>query len=130
MKLTITDNSTLKEVRTRTHRSKTQHSAPIKHFKGKIDGLRVIVTETITGKKFYFVIPHAAYQHMRSTTSIEILFELDGSPSKQRPSNSYNAIPNWWIYQVPSECHMYAYRIDNRSKIPVNSTFNNQYKED
>jgi hypothetical protein len=128
MKLTITDNSTLKKVRTRTHRNGTQHSAPIKSFKGKIHGLRVIVTETLTQKKYYFVIPFAAYEQMRSHTSLEILFELDGTPSKQRASNSYNAIPNWWNYQVPSEIHMYIYNIDNKSQTPVTSQANKLFE--
>lgn len=65
------------------------YSAPISNIKNKRGLIRCQVYERKTEKFYYFTIPHSAYKNLKSKTSIEIPFELDGSPKKTN---------KWWKY--------------------------------
>ena len=115
------DTSTDKKVTARTHWSRTVHSAPIGSFTNKTDGMRVEVTEPVTGKKYYFVFPYASYKHLPDTTTIEIPFNSDGTPYRRH---------KWWQYEVSSWAKMCTTVIYNNSAASNNSTYNTHYEED
>ena len=121
------DKSTHKKITVRTHSSGTCYAAAIGSFDNKEHGLRIEITEPKTNKKFYFVVPYAAYQHMSDTTTLEIPFNLDGLPFKQRTNLGKTGVPNWWIYEVKTWTDMCLATIDNTSKSPVTSQVNNLF---
>lgn len=123
------DNSIDKSVTVRIHSSGTSYSAPVSSFIDKTDGMRVQVFEPITGKTYYFVFPYASYKNLSDTTTMEIPFNKDGTPAKQRASISKNGIPNWWEYQVLTAVTMVTTVICNDSLVPTKSNFHKLFEE-
>lgn len=58
-------------------RKTPRRRATIQNLKTKVGTLRILVTETMTGLNYYFVIPHEAYSHLKK---INIYFGEHGQP--------------------------------------------------
>jgi hypothetical protein len=87
-------NSDAKLSSVRTSDKQTRYTACIGNVHGKIGSLRVCVYERKLNKFYYFHIPRAAYQHITSTSNIEIPFDQSGSPKRVNKSTV-----NWWDYE-------------------------------
>ena len=81
--------------------SGTQRKAYIAGMENKFCTLRVVITELLTGKLYFFKIPYEAYSDY-STSSLSWAFNLDGSPQREflRPGKSSR--PNFWKFEVTS----------------------------
>lgn len=115
------DPSVDKKVTARIHWDGTSCSAAIGSFSDKTDGMRVEVYEPNTDKTYYFVFPYASYKHLPDTTTIEIPFNIDGTPRRQH---------RWWEFEVGSWANMCTTVIYNNSAASHKSTFNTHYEED
>lgn len=83
----------------RTCNKGRSYRAPISNVKGKTGFLRSQVFERKQKKFYYFVIPYSAYKNIPKTSNIEIPFELDGTPRRQRRGPM--KYDNMWDYEVP-----------------------------
>lgn len=68
-------------------------------LKNKHGLLRVVITELLTGRLYFFKIPYSAYQYCVGST-IKFNFDLDGTPRRQQHHTSFR--PNFWDYEVES----------------------------
>jgi hypothetical protein len=95
----ISDGSDAKLSSVRTSGYGRSYTAPVTNLYNKTGALRVQVYERKQDKFYYFVIPHAAYQHIPRKSNIEIPFEMNGTPRKRSSRPVYR---NWWNYEVES----------------------------
>jgi len=51
-----------------------------------------VVTETVTGKQYFFRFPHSSYRHVNGNT-FAVPFDIDGNPRRKS---------DWWYYEVDS----------------------------
>jgi len=65
--------------------------------RNKTAHILAIVTESVTGKQYYFSIPYKAYSTVNAN-AFDITFTLSGKPIKNRPRSRHN----WWAYEVES----------------------------
>lgn len=77
------------------------YSAGVRGFANKTGDLRVQVYERLQDRFYYFVIPHWAYRPIPRSSNIEIPFDLEGNPPRQRDSR-IRRYANWWRFQVGS----------------------------
>ena len=70
--------------------------AYISGFKNKTTDLRTIITETLTGKLYFFKIPYSYYKRVRGMT-IAFPFNYRGRPYISGRSRVYDSI---WKYEV------------------------------
>ena len=91
----------------------TVYSAPVNSFHGKIGLLRVQVYERKKDQFYYFVIPNAAYSQISPKSTIELRFELDGTPMRQ-PRRRRRI--NFWDYEVQSFEEMACSRRSNYTR--------------
>jgi hypothetical protein len=82
----------------RTSSKGTKYSAPIFGHATKRGSLRVQVYERKLNNFYYFVIPEPAYKQVSKDSSLEIPFELDGTPRKI-PLRA-KSLPNWWDFET------------------------------
>jgi hypothetical protein len=77
----------------------TQRLAFVAGMKNKTSTLRVIITERLTGKLYYFKVPYEAYMKY-TNSSLQWAFDTDGTPQRwfKRP----NSRPCFWDYEVAS----------------------------
>ena len=87
----------LSTVRTCSH-GKT-YSAPISGWQNKIGALRVQVFERKQNNFYYFVIPRSVRYTYSERSTLEIPFNLDGTPARE--SNRRRMV-NLWDYEVGS----------------------------
>ena len=73
-----------------------RYSAPVK-MKNKTGWLRIQVYERNYDNFYYFKIPFESYKEVKPTSNIEIPFEIDGTPKRQKHPQ---AIYHWWRYEV------------------------------
>lgn len=88
----LSDGSDVKICTARTHNHGRSYGAPVTNISGKTGTLRAQVYERLQDRFYLFLIPRRDYEHVKSTSNIDIPFELDGTP---RRSN------HWWRYEVP-----------------------------
>lgn len=96
----LSDGSDAKLVTVRTSSGGKTYSAPVHGFKNKTGPLRVQCYERLTNKFYYFVIPYWSYCDMSGKSTIEIPFELDGTP--RRVCKGKKKWANWWDFEVKS----------------------------
>lgn len=89
------DDAKLAVVRTSNYG--TAYSAPVTKIHAKTGNLLVAVYERKQQKWYHFKIPHRAYKHIPSTSNIDIVFEMDGTPKRHNRQST-----NWWNYEVPT----------------------------
>jgi hypothetical protein len=88
----------IKHGQSNPQKDSNQRVAYIAGFKNKTTDLRTIITETLTGKLYFFKIPYSYYSKVRAQ-SIAVQFFSDGRPSRvRRHSSCYNI----WNYEVES----------------------------
>ena len=88
----------IKHGQTNPKYNSNQRVAYIAGFKNKTTDLRTIITETLTGKLYFFKIPYSYYSIVRGQ-SIAFQFFSDGRPSRiRRDPSCYNA----WDYEIES----------------------------
>lgn len=88
----------IKHGQSNPQKDSNQRVAYIAGFKNKTTDLRTIITETLTGKLYFFKIPYSYYSTV-SAQSIAFQFFSNGTPSRiRRHSSCYNA----WDYEVES----------------------------
>jgi hypothetical protein len=87
------------------HGQTTQHSqtrsAWVAGLKNKTGTLRIIITEQITMKQYYFKVPYCAYKDFSNST-LRWSFDLDGTPRKIPKRPKLCTRPNYWDYEVES----------------------------
>lgn len=91
------DGSDAKSSSVRWSSNHKSYSANISDVSNKKGLLRCMVYERITDRFYYFLIPHAAYKHISSTSNIEIPFNHDGLPKRDAKFRNVN----WWDFEVP-----------------------------
>lgn len=96
----FSDKSDAKKTCVRTSNYGKSYSAQIARVHTKVGNLRVMCYERKQDKFYYFVIPRAAYKHIKATSNIEIPFKMNGDP-KRIPANNL-IYTNWWTYEVNS----------------------------
>jgi hypothetical protein len=80
--------------------NKRSYTAPISNVHNKTGTLCVQVYERINNSYYFFMIPKEAHEKIGLKSTIEIPFELDGTPRFM--PKGVSKLPNWWQYQVPS----------------------------
>jgi hypothetical protein len=90
-------NSDAKLSSVRTSNKVGSYSAAVSNVHTKVGNLRVQVYERILNKFYYFNIPRHAYEHIKSTSNIDIPFDQSGLPKR---NNSCRV--NWWNYEEPT----------------------------
>lgn len=84
----------------RTHGNGKCYGAPIKSIATKTGPLWVQVYERKLDKYYFFNIPYEAYSQIPKTSNIEIPFEIDGTPRKEK--SPMHRLPNFWDHEVKS----------------------------
>jgi hypothetical protein len=75
----------------------TQRKAYIAGMHNKTGTLRIVITERLTGKLYFFKVPYRAYKpYCRS--SLAWAFDVDGTP--QRVPKAAMSRPCYWDYEV------------------------------
>lgn len=90
----------VKKTTVRTSCRGQRYSANVSRVHTKVGDIRVMCYERIQDKFYYFIFPNASFQHIPSSSNIEIPFESDGTP-RRFPKSSL-AKMNWWNYEVDS----------------------------
>jgi hypothetical protein len=75
----------------------TQRNAYIAGMQNKMGTLRIVITERLTGKLYFFKVPYRAYKDYR-TSSLTWAFEVDGTP--RRIPKAAMSRPCYWDYEV------------------------------
>ena len=75
----------------------TQRKAFIAGMHNKTGTLRVVITERLTGKLYFFKVPHKAYKDY-ATSSLNWCFDVAGTP--QRIPKAATSRPCYWDYEV------------------------------
>jgi hypothetical protein len=78
---------------------KTARRAFVAGFENKTGVIRVIITELLTGRLYFFKIPYRHYYHSIGS-SMNFDFDLDGTPRRRRLKESKK--PNPWDCEVAS----------------------------
>jgi hypothetical protein len=91
------DGSDAKTSSVRWSSNRKSYSAPITNVHKKIGLLRCVVYERMLDKFYYFLIPHDAYQHITSTSNIDIPFDVN--THLPRRDVKYRIV-NWWDFEV------------------------------
>jgi len=74
----------------------TQRNAYIAGLKNKTETLRVVITERLTGKLYFFKVPYESYKDYKDS-SLTWPFNVDGSPKR----DSYTITrPSYWDFEV------------------------------
>jgi hypothetical protein len=89
----------IKHGQTHLNSKGTQRRAYVAGMQNKTGTLRIIITERLTGKLYFFKVPHRAYRDY-CNSSLQWAFEVDGTP--QRRALRAMTRPNYWDYQVES----------------------------
>jgi hypothetical protein len=89
----------IKHGQTHINDTGTQRRAYIAGMRNKTTTLRVVITERLTGKLYFFKVPFDAYKDYRSS-SLQWAFDVDGRP--QRKPQRLTCRPNYWNYEVDS----------------------------
>jgi len=90
------DGCDIKMASVRIGSSLGSYRASVSNLKNKTGALRVICYERIFDKFYYFIIPNIEYN---SATTLEIPFEIDGTPKRQHIGKK--KFKNWWVFEVP-----------------------------
>ena len=90
----------VKKASVRTFNHGMSYAANVSQVHTKVGRLRVMCYERKQDKFYYFIIPNHAFQHISSTSNIDIPFELDGTP--RRVPKRKKRYANWWDYEVES----------------------------
>lgn len=77
----------------------TQRNAYIAGMQNKMGTLRIVITERLTGKLYFFKVPFSAYRDYRSS-SLQWAFEVDGTP--RRIPKAAMSRPCYWDFEVDS----------------------------
>lgn len=93
------DKSDAKKASVRFRGNGGAYSACIQQVHTKKGNLRVMIYERQQDRFYYFVFPRESYDHIKSSSNIEIPFELDGTPRRKPKRPVYT---NWWAYEVDS----------------------------
>ena len=75
----------------------TQRNAYIAGMQNKTGTLRIVITERLTGKLYFFKVPFKAYRDY-CTSSLQWAFEVDGTP--RRIPKAAMSRPCYWDYEV------------------------------
>jgi hypothetical protein len=89
----------IKHAQTHLNSRGSQRKAYIAGMHNKTELLRVIVTERLTGKLYYFKVPFRAYAEYR-TSSLNWCFDNKGNPQRTPLRATYR--PNYWDFEVES----------------------------
>jgi hypothetical protein len=89
----------IKHGQAREQKSGTVRRAYVSGLENKTTTLRVVITELLTGRLYFFKVPFRAYRDCRGS-SINWDFDLDGTPRRQRLREGYRA--NFWDFEVAS----------------------------
>jgi hypothetical protein len=79
----------------RTHSHGTAYAAPVTNIHAKTGNLLIAVYERKQKNWYHFKIPYTAYKHIPTSSNIDIVFELDGTPKRKNRQRV-----NWWDYEV------------------------------
>lgn len=77
----------------------TRRRAYVAGLENKHETLRVVITELLTGKLYFFKIPYSAYRYCVGS-SIHFDFNSQGMPCRHRQREGVR--PNFWDYEVES----------------------------
>jgi len=91
----------IKHGQARANGKNTQRNAYVAGMRNKTGTLRVVITELLTGKLYFFKVPFRAYKECRDS-SLQWVFETDGSPRRQFIKPGASTRPNFWDYEVAS----------------------------
>ena len=91
----------IKHGQARLNRKGTQRNAYIAGMENKTGLLRVVITELLTGKLYFFKVPYHAYVNCKSS-SLSWTFETDGTPRRQFVKPGSSRRPNFWDFEVAS----------------------------
>jgi hypothetical protein len=91
----FSDGSDAKKSCTRTRNYGKNYDAQVSNIKKKVGDLRVVVYERKQKIFRFFFIPYSEYRNM---SSIEIPFNLDGTPKRV----TRRGVQKWWKFEVSS----------------------------
>lgn len=91
----------IKHGQARANSKNTQRNAYVAGMQNKTGTLRVVITELLTGKLYFFKVPFRAYKDCRDS-SLQWTFEKDGTPRRQFIKPGSSTRPNFWNYEVAS----------------------------